>query len=248
MFKQIYQRKIGIGEFFSWGYEIYSRNSAAIIAVILFIYIPVNIILYLVNRVNTSAEGAKLFLDSVKLLEGLCGVIASMGTAAVVERAVFSDEGGGIGWQEALNKAFSRWGSCIGTSILAGFIIVGLALLLIIPGVIWGVYYAFIIQAVVLKGLSGKEALDYSKSLVKGQWWKVFGTLFAFSSVSIIFSIAIGIIASHLPSIAGIFTDTLADLVGAYFTILSTLYFINIDSLKNRKVELNSIEPSVNEA
>ena len=61
------------------------------------------------------------------------------------------------------------------TGLLAMLIVFGLTLLLIVPGVIWVIYYSFFLFVVALRGLSGKPALDYSKAIVKGQWWRVFG-------------------------------------------------------------------------
>ena len=56
-------------------------------------------------------------------------------------------------------------------------ILFGLSLMLLIPGIMWAVYYTFIMQAVVLKRLSGTKAVAYSKSLVQGRSWQEFGAM-----------------------------------------------------------------------
>lgn len=47
--------------------------------------------------------------------------------------------------------------------------------LLIIPGIIYLVYWSLSIFVVLDKGISEKKALNYSKDLVKGHWWRVLG-------------------------------------------------------------------------
>ena len=46
--------------------------------------------------------------------------------------------------------------------------------LLIIPGVLYLIYWIFVPQVVVLKDVSFGEALSYSKTIVSGRWRKVF--------------------------------------------------------------------------
>jgi uncharacterized membrane protein YqaE (UPF0057 family) len=84
-------------------------------------------------------------------------------------------EGTNVTWKQALSFALSRWGAAIGTGILKGLIVFILMLCLYIPGVMWANYYIFSTYVVALRGLGGQAALDYSKRLVKGQWWSIYG-------------------------------------------------------------------------
>jgi hypothetical protein len=59
------------------------------------------------------------------------------------------------------------------TSLLVGFIVFGGTLLFLIPGIIFSVWYAFIINTVLFENKQGMEALDASKTLVIGRWWKI---------------------------------------------------------------------------
>ena len=76
--------------------------------------------------------------------------------------------------RHAFRGAVSRWWPMLWTGLLAGLVLLGLTLLLIVPGIIWGVYYAFLVPVVAF-GLSGTEALAESKRLVKGNWWRTLG-------------------------------------------------------------------------
>ncbi len=53
------------------------------------------------------------------------------------------------------------------------FILAGL-ILLIVPGIILGVWFFFIEQVVVIEGESYIKALQKSREIIKGNWWRVF--------------------------------------------------------------------------
>lgn len=73
------------------------------------------------------------------------------------------------------------WGKFGKTLAIQSLLLLGLYLLLIIPGIIFSVYWTFgLFAAVDDKGV-GKSALDYSKNIIttgKLSFWTVFGVLF----------------------------------------------------------------------
>ncbi|MDB5178572.1 MAG: hypothetical protein JWN01_515 [Patescibacteria group bacterium] len=70
-----------------------------------------------------------------------------------------------LGWQLTLAK------------LLAGLIILGGFLLLIVPGVIFTAWYSFVGYVVVDEGLTGRAALRRSKELAAHRFWDVWGAL-----------------------------------------------------------------------
>ena len=58
------------------------------------------------------------------------------------------------------------------SSILAGLAVLGGFVLLIIPGIIFSTWFAFVIYAVALDGEKNTAALRASKRLVTGRWWE----------------------------------------------------------------------------
>lgn len=56
-----------------------------------------------------------------------------------------------------------------GLAVLAGF------LLLVIPAIIFGIWFSLSTYIFVVEGIRGKEALKKSRQLVKGNWWPIFG-------------------------------------------------------------------------
>ncbi|MBI2436358.1 MAG: hypothetical protein HYV41_01265 [Candidatus Magasanikbacteria bacterium] len=75
-------------------------------------------------------------------------------------------------------------------SILTGLAVMGGMILLIIPGIIFAVWFGFGMYALVLENKRGTDALKYSKSLVSGRWFGVFWRLVA---PVLVFIIIVGI-------------------------------------------------------
>ena len=61
----------------------------------------------------------------------------------------------------------------IGSLFYLGIVIVG-SILLIVPGIIWGLRYQFFPYLVVEKGMGAREALRKSRDIAKGHTWSLF--------------------------------------------------------------------------
>ncbi len=70
----------------------------------------------------------------------------------------------------------------LGVSLLTAILVLLWALLLIIPGIIFSIFYAFAAYVFFFEGKKGMDALRRSKDLVKGYFWPVLGRI-AFISV-----------------------------------------------------------------
>ncbi|MDP3793544.1 MAG: hypothetical protein Q8R07_02210, partial [Candidatus Uhrbacteria bacterium] len=137
-------------------------------------------------------------------------------------------------YKTALKASLSRWLPAIGTNIILGIFLVGLLLLFIIPGFIYSVFWGFATYAVILNDKSGREALRYSKSIVKGRWWKTFWYNIVFVFLMLLTTFVAGGILGFLPDrgVFGIISDTLIDVAFAFFTVVLTIFFINFDHTK----------------
>jgi hypothetical protein len=227
--------RYGLGRIITVGWEQYWQHFRSILPIFLIVYIPINIGLsfvpvdYLVEQ--HGLRGFKIYMKLIQLTEFLIGVVATMSLARLIEASLLGQP---ITWQQALRQALSRWGASIGTGLLAGLIILGMCLLLIVPGIIWSLYYSLFMYAVALRGLSGKKALDYSKAIVKGQWWRVFGYLLVINILGAVAGIAVAAPFFFTPDnrILDIASDTLTDIVSALFLTMTTVFFLNNDQMK----------------
>lgn len=231
-------QKLGVIEMFGESWKYYSANFVKILLITICIYIPINTIVLLIpvheSLQNDPVRLTQLYARIYQGFETWVGCIATVGIAAIVEGTILGNE---LTWGGALRKGFSRWGSSVGTSIVSGFILLGLFLLLIVPGIIWSVYYTFGIYVVALRNIGGKPALDYSKKLVVGQWWRVLGMVIIIAIGDIIASAVINFPFTFLPvtMILNVISTTISDVVGGLFTVMSIVFFLNLDYLKSNE-------------
>lgn len=227
---EIYQHQFSIGKILSMSWNLFKENFKSIFFITLIIYIPINFILFFVP-IGEGVSGLKQYMNVARLLESLIGIISTMAIAYIIKNRI---DGTLIDFKAGLQKAFSSWASAIITSLLLGIFVLGLSLLLIVPGIIYYVFWSFALFVVVLKGISGNKALDYSKTIVEGRWWTVFGYSIAFGLLSAAVAFVAGFLTIFLPGniVTTVLGDTLIDLVLSFFIVVSTIFFINFDATK----------------
>lgn len=225
-----------IGQILTHAWKHFRQHLQSIIIITLIVYIPVNIILSYVPF-DTFVEqygqlrALKIYTKIIDLLEAVIGVIATMAIAYIITAHM---EGKTLRVGEALQKALARWPAAMGTGFLAGVFIIGLSLLLIVPGIIYSVYWVFVTYVVALRGLSWKRALDYSKSIVQGRWWTVVGYQFILAFLGIMLGIVVGALSGLLPEhrVIDVATDTFFDLAASYLMVASIIFFLNFDATR----------------
>ena len=159
---------------------------------------------YKLNLNNVAMFGLPLFLATVGFSILAAGDSSSPSTLllAILAAGLIAvlSIGIEIAWLEIADKKpsvsfASVWNQlprAIGASFFAAVLIFGGFLLLIIPGIILAVRYCMVLPAVVLDQSRGSEALNRSKTLVKGRWWAVFGRLLFIGAFSVLLSMVAG--------------------------------------------------------
>lgn len=101
-------------------------------------------------------------------------------------------------------------------SLVVGLILVLGVVLLVVPAIIFGVWYSFSILLVLDKGMGIGQALKQSKSIVSGRFWKILGRSVVFG----LFSFLIAIIFSMVPYVGSMFVLFLSPLTLLPFYLL----------------------------
>jgi hypothetical protein len=236
MLRLIKEERLELGDILSAAWDTFQDHFSTILAITLIVFVLFTI----VEAFMLPADETVFEEDPSRYL--LLGFIASalwmtifvlgtMAIAYVVERSVHDEK---INYEQALRKAFSRWGAVIFAGILASIIILGLALLLIIPGIIAGVYLTFFVYAVVLRDKTGKGALEYSISLVKGQWWRVFWILLCLTIVVGVVSWIVQLLFGLAPDnfLTAIVSQAVSWILHSFYVVAKTIFFLNLDYLK----------------
>ncbi len=127
------------------------------------------------------------------------------------------------------------------TMILSFLIIFGGMILLIIPGIIFSIWYAFVYYAVIFEEKAGITALRFSRNMVRNRWWAIFGRLFI---VGLFFGLIIWAIAGLLSGGATILVNGQTDkkLIDGAISVLVSAITTPLTALAGIIIYLNAKE------
>jgi len=242
MENEIHKRQFTVGEIMAVGWKYFTQNWKLIFLITLAVYVPLNLILGLISLDSlVQSQGfmnaLKIYLRIIELLELLIGIIAVMAISLVIKAKIDNKK---IDFKYAMMQSLKKWPQAVGTNILAGIFLIGLFLLLFVPGIIFYIYWIFITYVVILKNIWGYSAIKESKAIVQNRWWRTFGIALLFGILTIAVGLIVGgilgyIIPDHF--VTNIITETVIDLSLAFFSVLWVVFFINYDSNRIKKVQ-----------
>jgi hypothetical protein len=180
-------RPMGIGEILGTAFRLYRRHWQTLLAVAAVVVVPLTLLQYLLGDLvrtqgettrNGVVETATWSVGIAGLLAALVGILAYLVLTGAITRAVAAEVAGeDPGVEQSYRFGFHRLGSVLLVSVLVGLAIIGGLILFVIPGIYVGVRLCVSIEALVVEGRRGTEAMGRSWSLVGGHWWHAFFTL-----------------------------------------------------------------------
>jgi hypothetical protein len=181
-------RPMGIGEILSTAFQLYRRHWRTLLAIAAVVVVPLTLLQYLFgDLVRTQGEEtsngvvvetATWAVGIAGLLAALAGILMYLILTGAITRAVAAEVAGqDPSVEQSYRFGFHRLGSVLVVSVLVGLATVAGLILLVIPGIWIGVRLAVSIEALVVEGRRGTEAMGRSWGLVGGHWWHAFGTL-----------------------------------------------------------------------
>ncbi|MDZ8081320.1 MAG: hypothetical protein RMX35_19925 [Nostoc sp. DcaGUA01] len=229
---ELQSRKLGLLELISIGFDLYLKNFT------LFLGLYCIILPFLIIFIFLSSSGVLLSNPIFPILNFLFSlfyfiVVQPSYTAAysiLIEGLV-------LGQRPQLQVIVRRIVACIlpfiGLNIRFGINYFFRFLLLVIPGIIYLVNNGFYATAFILRDQRGKAALEYSKTLVKGNWWKVFffyliTALINFGLLRILDKI-LNIAIVNNPILVAVLSSVLTGLVGLGIGVSVILLFLNLE-------------------
>ncbi len=180
-------RPMGIGEILSTAFDLYRRHWRTLLAIAAVVVVPLTLLQYLfgdqVRGVGQPASNGTVSPPSWRvgvagLVAALAGVVMFLVLTGAITRAVAAEVAGeDPSVEQSYRFGFHRLGSVLVVSVLVGLATIGGLILFIIPGIYIGVRLAVSIEALVVEGRRGTQAMGRSWELVGGHWWHAFGTL-----------------------------------------------------------------------
>ena len=240
-------RELGLKEIFSLSWKVCLQDWFKILVLMALVTIPSHLILLKFDYgEDASIQEISRYFKMNQLLETVVGVFATLGIALIVQRRLSGED---VSLTDAFIHAIRRWLPGIWTGFLSSFVIGLLLLALVVPGIIWWVYYCMIAPIVSLRELSGSRALAESKSLVRGRWWRVFGRILAITAAPSLLAIITGIGMTFLPddNAFNFASSLFAAIPFGFYAVGITVLFLNLDAITARPVDPAPIATPVGE-
>ncbi len=201
-------------------------------SIVLLTYVPMNIFMewYQATHGINSIEDLLPVYRFAGVYELLLGsfayvLIVYLTIAAMKnEKAGFTDI-----WKKFTGTAYVR---VIWTRIVGGVLTSLLFLLLIVPGIIFSIFWIFSDVIAVVEPLGGWAALKKSKEMVKGRWWKVLLTVFVGFVCTVVLSniLSLGLSTFGSNWAIGLVSSFITDLGAALFVVYLTLAYSKLSN------------------
>ena len=227
---EIKNRKLGLLEILGLGYYIYLKNIKLFLTLFCILILPAMIILLVIRTYNWVLID---FLYSwIYLLVFV--PIYSMSMTAATENLVLKKE---TRFKTLMSRIFSDLGTLINLNFRLYIAVILRLFLLIVPGIIYLINNGYCLTAFILRGQKGKAAFNYSRTIVKGNWWRVFFflvlTLSSLFGLQAILSKVLNTIPFLNPLSVLLLSTLIPQFICIGMSIGSVLLFLNLDYQKS---------------
>ena len=182
-------RPMGIGEILSTAFGFYQRHWRTLLAIAAVVVVPFTLLQYLFgDQVRTRGEetASRVVIETASWAVGIAGLVTALAAllmflvlTGAITRAVAAEVAGeDPSVEQSYRFGFHLIWSVLLVSVLVGLATVGGLILLVIPGIYIGVRLVVSIEALVVEGRRGTQAMGRSWSwsagtggMPSGPWW-----------------------------------------------------------------------------
>jgi hypothetical protein len=235
----------GLGDILSTAFEVYKANATKLIVIVAIVVVPLALLTSLFSNVvfdvdtttvdiggqpvtTIETQGAFTALIAAAIGAVIAFVMSFVLQAAVMRAAAQAVIGDPVDAEASYRYGFKRLGSVILVSLLVGLILLGGFILLIIPGIIFAVFLAVTIPALVVENKRGTDALGRSWNLVKGAFWHVLGTIVVAGIIAGLVSGIISAIGGDNFVVSWIFTSIGQIITVPFSALVSVILYLDL--------------------
>ncbi len=125
---------------------------------------------------------------------------------------------------EAYKKTKNRVWAMVGVSLLGSLIILGGLILLIIPGIIFSVWYGMSRYIVVAENLSPVDALKQSRKYADGFFWSIIIRFLVIAAIGFGVSFIIGLVSGLIGLVVPLVGDVFSLIVNVAWSLFTIVY------------------------
>jgi hypothetical protein len=159
----------------SW--DLYTKNWRKLLPFMVMLFLPTLILsalgtitLYLEMYIPSSSLASNIIILLVFAASLVFAIWVTIALARTMLDCLLTKT---TDWKETFFTSSDLIWPTILASFLVTLCVMGGTILLIIPGLIFAVWYSFTSYTVIFEGARGLDALRASKSLVVGRWWPI---------------------------------------------------------------------------
>lgn len=254
MLEAINNKELKLIEILSIAMNLFIRKFRMVMVVVAFLFFPISILnAMIMERVNDSAQllmslneagvilenmpaHMELLLKSFEndmLLMAVFLFLEPVGIISIAKIAKKSICNETIQIHEVIGDAMNCLWNVIITGVPYLILVFVAGMLFIIPGIYLVIVWTFYVYAIGLRQIKGWKALEYSKGLVKGNFWKTLLILTATLLITLGWNWIFGTVYLFLPQHIGteILYYTLTYIDGSFAFIVITVLFMNREAI-----------------
>ena len=237
-----------LGEVLSAAFSVYKNNAANLLLIVAVVVVPLSFLGALSIQVvaapkrhlveifgHTTVVESRTFVVGVvaAIIAVAIGVIISaVLQAAILRGAAQATIGDPVDIGSSYRWGFRRLGSVLLVALLVG-ITVGVGfLLLVIPGIIFLVFFSVSVPALVIENRRGTEAMKRSWHLVSGSFWHALGVIVVAAIITGLVSGIIGAIGGSAWFLHWIFTAIAQIITAPFAALVSVLLYLDLRARK----------------
>jgi len=165
----------------SW--RIYRDNFKKLVTISILAFLPLLLIMVLSWLPNSI-----LWINLILIIAAIyAGTIGSVMLVLLLKNRETN-------FRELMEKAKPLFWKFLLVSLLSGVLLILLYLALIIPGIIFSIFWALASYTLIFEGKTGISALRRSRELINGNWWAVFARYLVYILIYVILSTIISVL------------------------------------------------------
>jgi hypothetical protein len=234
-----------LGAILSSAFNVYKANAAGLITIVALVVVPLSFLSALLTDVvfDPGVDHIRVLGERVEvanprgffaaLLVGAIGAAISVIIWAILEAAILraaaqATIGDPVDVQASYRWGFRRFGSVILVSILVGLAVLGGLILLVIPGLIFGVMLSVAVPALIVENRRGTDAMSRSWNLVKGHFWHAVGVIVVAGLITGLIGGVLGSIGGHNWVLRWIFSAIGTVITAPFSSLVIVLLYLDL--------------------